>query len=356
MAMDRVRLAIVGCGNIVQLNAPGYLQHPRCDVTVLCDPVRERAELRARQWGLAARISTDYKEVLGDPAVDAVELLTPTYLHAEQIIAGLAAGKHVSCQKPIAISVAEADEIAAAVAKARTTFRVTENFLYYPPIVKAKALLDSGAIGEPSLVRIHTTRAAETVGQSMDLDPEALVWRRDPARNPGGALYDDGVHKYATAEYWIGEFGEISATVGRTADFLHETPSVATWQFKGRDCLGIVDYTLASEMTIRSRYYRADEFFEIHGSRGILWVTRCTGEMLDLPPVVLIRGTETISYQVPMDWRLGFDGAAADFVDGLLEGRQPAQDIHTARRMLQIPLAIYEASRTRRPVAPESMT
>src|SRR6266851_5146410 len=99
--------------------------------------------------------------------------------------------------------------------------------------------------------------------------------------------------------------------------------------------------------------HRADEFFEIHGSRGILWVTRCTGDMLDLPPVVLIRGTETIGYQVPMDWRLGFDGAATDFVDGLLEGRPPAQDARTARRILQVPLAIYEASRTRRPVAPE---
>ena len=61
-------------------------------------------------------------------------------------------------------------------------------------------------------------------------------------------------------------------------------------------------------------------------------MTRCTGEMLDLPPVVLIQGTETTSYQVPMDWRTGFDGAARDFVDGLLEGRQPAQDVHTARR------------------------
>ena len=353
--MDRLRLAIVGCGNIAQLNAPGYVQHPRCDVTVLCDPVRERAELRARQLGLTPRIRTDYAQVLDDPTVDAVELLTPTYLHAEQIVAALAAGKHVSCQKPIAISVAEAGRVVDAAANARTTFRVTENFLYYPPIVKAKELLDAGAIGEPSLVRIHTTRVAEVVGQTMELDPEALVWRRDPARNPGGVLYDDGVHKYATAEYWIGEFGEISATVGRTADALNETPSVATWRFKGRDCLGIIDYTFAPEMTIRSRYYRADEFFEIHGSRGILWVTRCTGEMLDLPPVMLIRGTETISYQVPMDWRLGFDGAAKDFVDGVLDGRQPAQDAETAKRILQVPLAIYESSRTRRPVAPESI-
>src|SRR5499426_4279653 len=276
-------------------------------------------------------------------------------MHAEQIVAALAAGKHVSAQKPLAISIAEAERIAAAVARAKTVFRVTENFLYYPPILKAKELLEAGAIGEPSLVRIHTTRAQKITGQAIELDPEALVWRRDPGRNPGGALYDDGVHKYATAMYWIGDFGEISAIVGGGVDFLQETPSVAHFRFKDRNCLGIIDYTYAPEMPIRSRYYKADEFFEIHGSRGIIWVTRCTGEMLDLPPVVLIRGTETTSYQVPMDWRTGFDGAASDFVDALLADRQPAQDVHAAKRILQVPLAIYEASRTRRPVAPASM-
>ena len=353
--MDKVRLAIVGCGNICQLNAPGYLEHPRCDVVALCDTDPKRAERRARDWGIAPKIYADYAQVLDDPTVDAVELLTPTYLHAEQIVAGLAAGKHISCQKPISVSVAEADRIAEAVAKARTTFRVTENFLYYPPIVKAKELLDAGAIGDPSLVRIHTTRARKIVGQTLQLDPDALIWRRDPGRNPGGALYDDGVHKYATAMYWIGEIGEISAIVGRGSDFLQETPSVATWRFKDRDCLGLIDYTYAPEMTMRSRYYRADEFFEIHGSRGIIWVTRCTGEMLDMPAVMVIRGTETTSYQVPTDWRLGFDGAAVDFVDGLLEGRQPAQDIHAATRMLRVPLAIYEAARTGRTVSPESI-
>jgi predicted dehydrogenase len=353
--MDRIRLAIVGCGNICQLNAPGYLEHPRCDVVALCDTDRTRAERRAREWGLTPRVYTDYARLLEDPGVDALELLTPTYLHAEQIVAALAAGKHVSCQKPLAVSVAEADRIVEAVARARTTFRVTENFLYYPPIVKAKELLDAGAIGEPSLVRIHTTRAREIVGQVLELDPEALVWRRDPSRNPGGALYDDGVHKYATAMFWVGEIGEVSAIVSQGPDFLLEAPSVATWRFKGRDCLGIVDYTYAPDMTIRSRYYRADEFFEIHGSSGVLWVTRCTGEMLDLPPVVLIRGTETTSYQVPMDWRTGFDGAARDFVDGLLEGRQPAQDVHTARKVLKVALAIYEAGRLQRPVSPDAM-
>ena len=353
--MDRVRLAIVGCGNICQLNAPGYLEHERCDVVALCDTDRARAERRAREWGLTPRIYTDYTKLLDDSGVDALELLTPTYLHAEQVIAALAAGKHVSCQKPISISVAEADRIADAVSRARTVFRVTENFLYYLPIVKAKELLDAGVIGEPSLVRIHTTRVRDIVGGAMALDPDALVWRRDPGRNPGGALYDDGVHKYATAMYWIGDIGEISAIVSYGQDFLQEVPSVAHWRFKDRDCLGIIDYTYAPDMPMRSRYYKADEFFEIHGTRGILWVTRCTGEMLDLAPVMLIKGTETTSYQVPMDWRTGFDGAARDFIDGLLEGRQPAQDVQTAKKVLQVPLAIYEANRLRRPVSPDSM-
>ena len=213
--MDRLRLAIVGCGNISRLNAPGYLLHPRCEVVALCDARPERAKRRAAEWGISPRLYSDLAQVLDDPGVDAVELLTPTYLHADQIVAALAAGKHVSCQKPLAITVAEADRIAAAVARARTTFRVTENFLYYPPIVKAKALLGAGAIGEPSLVRIHTTRAQHVTGQAIELDPDALVWRRDPGRNPGGALYDDGVHKYATAALWIGEIGDVSAIVSR---------------------------------------------------------------------------------------------------------------------------------------------
>ena len=354
--MDRVRVAIVGCGNISQLNVPGYVQHPRCEVVALCDTAPERAKRRAAEWSIAPKIYHDYAKVLADPDVDAIELLTPTWLHADQIVAAMNAGKHVSCQKPLTTSVADADRIAAAVARGRTIFRVTENFLYYPPIVKAKELLDAGVIGEPSLVRIHSTRAQHVTGLAIELDPEATVWRRDPARNPGGVLYDDGVHKYATAAYWIGEIGDVSAIVTRQGDFIMETPSVATWRFKGRDCLGIIDYTYASDMVMRSRYARVDEFFEIHGTRGTIWVTRCSGELLDLAPVMVIRGTETASYQVPTDWRLGFDGAAADFVDGVLTGRQPAQDVHAAKRMLQVALAIYEAGRTGRAVAPESIT
>ena len=240
--MDRLRLAIVGCGNISQLNAPGYLQHPRCDVVALCDPRPERAKRRAAEWGITPRLYTDLAQVLDDPAVDAVELLTPTWLHADQIVAALDAGKHVSCQKPLAITVAEADRVAAAVARARTTFRVTENFLYYPPIVKAKALLDAGVIGEPSLVRVHTTRAQRVEG----IRPSTGAGRdgvapRSRAQSGRACSSTTACTSTRTAAYWIGEIGEVSAIVTRGEDFIMETPSVATWRFKDRDCLGIMD-------------------------------------------------------------------------------------------------------------------
>ena len=355
--LDRLRLAIVGCGTISNLNAPGYLRHELCEVTALCDPIRQRAEARARQWGIEPRIYTCYEDVLGDPDVDAVELLTPTYLHSAQIVAGLDAGKHVSCQKPISRTVAETEEVAATVARAGTTFRITENFLYYPPIVKAKEILDAGTIGEPSLVRIRTVRGPRTLGRSeVALEPGAMEWRRDPDANPGGMMYDDGWHKYATAMYWLGDFEKVCGMVTKTDDFVIEAPSVATWKFKDRQCLGVMDYAYAEEMPIRGRYYPSDEFFEIQGSKGSIWVTRCTGEMLDMPPVVLHTGGETVTYQVPSDWIEGFNGSARSFVDCVLQGRQPEMDVQFARKVLQAALAVYEAARTDRSVRPDAMT
>lgn len=353
--MDKVRLAIVGCGTISQLNGPGYLQHEKCDIVALCDPLIERAAQRAQAWGIAPKLYTDYAQVLNDSQVDAVELLTPTHLHAEQIIAALNAAKHVSCQKPIASTMAEVERIARAVATTDRTFRVTENFLYYPPIVKAKSLLDSGAIGEPSMLRIRTVRGTYADTDHLQIEPGALTWRRDPQLHAGGILYDDGWHKYATAMWWLGDIEKVQSIVTKTDDYVLDLPSVVTWKFKHRPCLGVFDYAYAPEMPLRTKYYPADEFFEIQGSRGAIWVTRCTGEMLDMPPVVLFKGTEARHIQVPMDWIEGFNGAAGDFIDAILEDRQPHMDIDFSTKVLQVALAVYAASASEHAVDPTTL-
>ena len=353
--MDRVRMGIVGCGNISQLNLRGYVQHPRAEIVALCDVDEQRARRRAEQFSIQPRIYTEYLALLDDDEVDAIELLTPTYQHAEQIIAALTKGKHVSCQKPITTDLARVDQIAAAVSKSTKTFRVTENFYYYPPILKAKSLLDEGAIGQPSMVRIHTSRAAKLTHLAVERNADAQAWRSDPTRNPGGVLFDDAVHKYATAMLWVDDIDQVSAMVTQSDDFINEMPSAVICRFKSTSCIGIIDYSYHSKMMLRGRYVMADELFEIHGESGTIWVTRCQGELHNMPPVMLMDGQRTIEFDVASDYALSFDGAAYDFVDSLLEGRQPKQDLDTARKVLQIPFAIYESARSGRTVATDSM-
>lgn len=353
--MDKVRLAIVGCGTISQLNAPGYLAHKNCEVVALCDPVRERAEGRAQEWGIDPRIHTDYSDVLNDSNVDAVELLTPTPLHPDQIISGLDAGKHVSCQKPAAGTLDEMRAIADAASGADTFFRTTENFLYYPPIVKARELIRDGVLGDISMVRIRTLRGGGSES-AIPITEGAYVWRQDRERNLGGHMYDDGWHKVSTAMWWGGSVEKVSAIITRTDNFIQEIPSVATWKYTDKDCLAVFEYASASEMPIRSRYYPSDEFMEVIGSKGVLWVTRCTGEMLDMPPLVLHLGNETVSYQMPMDWIESFNGAAADFVEGILEGRQPMMDAEFSDEVLRAIIAMYRSSDSGEWVVPAELS
>ena len=84
--MDRVRIGIVGTGNIAPMNVRGYLDHPRCDVVAVCDPRREKAERMAAEWGVE-RVYDSLDALLADDEIDAVEILTPTFLHHEHVIA-----------------------------------------------------------------------------------------------------------------------------------------------------------------------------------------------------------------------------------------------------------------------------
>ena len=154
-ASGRVRIGVVGAGNIASLNVAGYLEDERCDVVAVCDPRAPRAADAAEAWG-AASWYTELDELLADPDVDAVEILTPTYLHLDHVLAAIAAGKHVSCQKPLANTVADAWAMGLAADRAGVVLRVSECFRHYPPLELAKRLIGEGAIGRPNHLRMHT--------------------------------------------------------------------------------------------------------------------------------------------------------------------------------------------------------
>jgi len=126
--MAELRVGIVGCGRIADLHALGYQGRADARIAAVCDTRAGAARDKARAWGVD-KVYTDYARLLADPEIDLVELLVPHHLHADMTVQACRAGKHVSVQKPMALSLAEAYLMIAAAREARVSLRVFENFV-----------------------------------------------------------------------------------------------------------------------------------------------------------------------------------------------------------------------------------
>jgi predicted dehydrogenase len=356
--MDRVRLGVLGAGNIAAMNVRGYLEDPRCDVVAVCDTDEEIGRQAVKEWG-AESFYADLNAMLADDSIDAVEVLTPTHLHHDHVIAALEAGKHVSVQKPVANSVEDALDMEAAAQRSGRTLRISECFVHYPPLELAKRLVADGAIGKPTSLRIRTLVGQTDSAFQAALRPEGYGWRMDK-RSPGGHLFDDMVHKYAMA-LWLLDLDITSVqAVVRRRDLFFE-PCAVIFEYEDPDVLGMMEVQYSPNFYMRSAYYGADEFFEITGDEGQLWVTRATGEMLDLAPVMLFTGTpqerKTTEFtDIDADWGAGFVRSSQHFVSALIEGTSAAMSAAEATDVLRLCFAVYEAGATRTPVDPRTIT
>jgi predicted dehydrogenase len=295
-------------------------------------------------------------DLLRDGDVDAVELLSPTPLHAPHAIAALEAGVHVSCQKPIANSVRDARTMVDAANAAGRVLRVTEHCCHYPPLRKARDLIRAGAIGTPTVVRIKTVVGRTDSRFQAALDPAGYVWRFNED-SPGGHLFDDVMHKYAMALWLVDEDVRSVQAVVRQGPLFFEAPTAALWEYAREDLLGLMEVSYAPDMFIRSNHYGADEFFEIQGTRGFIWVTRLCGQLHDLPALMLYEedGRRTEFADLDPSYEGSFRRAAGDFVDALLAGSDPDLDPEMAIKALQLCFAVYQASNEQRAIDPATI-
>ncbi|MBI4515732.1 MAG: Gfo/Idh/MocA family oxidoreductase [Deltaproteobacteria bacterium] len=351
--VERVRVGFIGCGQISGLQALGYLDHPHAEIFAVCDRDAALAASRAQQWR-ARKVYTEITELLGDADVNAVEIALPHHLHRDAAVAALQAGKHVSLQKPPTLTLAELDDIAEAAKTAGRTLRVLENFMYYPPHVKAKELVDEGVIGTPLSVRIKT--AAGRLDDGWRVPTSAQRWRMNPELCGGGpTCFDHGYHCYNMGRFFIPEAVErVHAWIHVNRfgdDAFYDGPALISWKYAGVPKFGSWEVIASIGMRVRSHYYASDDRMEIHGSEGIIWINRCTGFLLDEPALVLYRDGETRAWHdIPTDWAESFRLGGHDFIDALIEGRQPAQDAHEASETLRFALAANLAARTGREV------
>jgi predicted dehydrogenase len=357
-----IHVAIVGCGRISDLHRLGYRGREDARIVAVCDTKGRRAREKANDWGVA-KVYTEYAELLADPEIDLVELLVPHHLHAEMTVAACQMGKHVSVQKPMALTASEADGMIAAAERSGVVLRVYENWVFYPPHVRAKEMIEAGEIGEPQMIRIHVGTGKSETEWKVPLS--AWLWRINESKCGGGPLiFDHGYHLFSLASYLMGRVERVYAWMDRSpvgggiprrvAEV--DAPATIMFQFKSPRRYGVLDFTHTPDMVLDSIYYADDNRVEIIGERGILLVNRCTARTLDLPPLMLFRDGKTTAVPVErIEWHDSFIDCTHHLIDVLRDGRQPRLDGPTGRAVLQFSLAAHISAREGREVRPDEV-
>jgi len=345
--MKKIRIGIIGAGRISDLHGEGYRHCPEARIYAVCDRDGTLAASRAARWG-ADKSCTDYREILNDPDVDAVDILTPHDLHEKMVIQALEAGKHVAVQKPVTVDLKSADRMIAAAEKSGRIFKVSENYIFYPPIRKAAELIKEGIIGEPQNIRINLIGAGSG---GWEIPDSAWAWRmKEFVESRGMETFDHGHHLWSTVWFLMGSFREVSAWIDNTQGMI-DAPAVVMWKHDTPGRYGTCTFSYANGLTMPSDYYANDEWIDITGSRGIIRINRCTGHLVEGPVLSWYDGTRwTHDETTPSDWQEGFTGAMKNFIGSILGREEPGLSGPQAREILAFNLAVQRSSDLQRSV------
>jgi len=354
--MEKLKVGIIGTGIIFDLNILGYLNRHDVEITCLCNRTVEKAKQKIDRFTLKKNlpIYSDYKEMLNKEKLDLVEILLPHHIHADATIyAAQKKVKGISVQKPMALTLEEADNMIDACKKSGSILSIYENFIFAPHIVKAKELLDNDYIGDPSSIRIKTAIGAKG---GWKIPESAKMWRKDPKKIGGGhdgspILFDNGWHAFSLARWFFEE--EIERVFAWTGNYRGiDAPAYVMFKYKQSKehvvpQYGNMEFTLLPEMNFSdSKYYPVDEFIEIIGSRGIMKINQCTSignKMSDsdiFPPIVIIRDGKVETYKdFKKDWKYSFINATNYFIDVVKQNKEPILSGKQARSILKFNLA-----------------
>ena len=211
--MDRVGWGLVGCGDIARKRvAPALRDLDNCELVAVSRADAARAESFASEFG-AKRWHSDWHELVRDSEVEAVYIATPVHLHAEQAVAAAEAGKHVLCEKPMALTVAECERMNAAADANGVLLGVAYYRRFYPAVERVREMLESGEIGVPVVAQVN---AFQRFAPAPD---HTRRWLLDKRQSGGGPMFDFGCHRI---ELFLNLFGDVKAVKALAGNVLFE--------------------------------------------------------------------------------------------------------------------------------------
>lgn len=195
------QIGIIGCGKITQVrHLPEYAANQHVKIAGLYDLNIERTRKLAEQYGAKAYMS--YEEMLEDKSIDAVSVCVANHVHAEITIAALKAGKHVLCEKPMAMSLEECEAMVAAAKEAGKFLMIGHNQRLAKAHARARQLIEEGAIGD---IITFKTNFAHSGPETWSIDPGKDVWFFDKKKAVMGAMADLGIHKTDLIQFLTGQ-------------------------------------------------------------------------------------------------------------------------------------------------------
>jgi len=321
------RVAIVGCGLIGQKRARA-LGDAR--VTACCDAAGERAESLARAHQAAACV--DWRDAVRREDVDVVIVATTNDVLAPIALAAIEAGKHVLVEKPAARSAAEIEPLIEAAERKDVRVRVGFNHRYHPALLKAREIVDSGALGDLMFIRARYGHGGR-VGYEKE-------WRADREKSGGGELIDQGVHVIDLAGWFLGDFTKVDGFA-----------STYFWEMPVDDNAFLLLRTAgdrAAFLHVSCTEWKNLFSFEIYGRTGKLQIDGLGGsygtERLTFYRMLPEMGPpETTAWEYPREDR-SWQAEFREFVDDIAMKRTPSAGLREARAALQVVQKIYEAS------------
>ena len=333
--MRPVGVGIIGSQFISTIHAEALRAYPHAEIRAVASPTPGHAQAFAERLAIPHHL-TDYKKMLAMPEIDMVVVGVPNDLHHRITLDAAAAGKHVVMEKPFCLNLAQADEMIAACRQAKVKLMYAEELCFVPKYVRLKQLLESGALGKPTLVK-----------QSEKHDGPHAPHFWDVERSGGGVMMDMGCHGIEFFRWIYADMG----TYVHGDKTRGEDNAILILEFEG----GVT--AMAEESW--TKMGGMDDRAEVHGSQGVAYADLLHGNAIETYSaggydyaVEKAGSTKGWSFTIYEEaWNYGFHGEMAHFVDCVQNDRKPLVTGEDGRAVLEVIFAAYESAREGRKVA-----
>jgi myo-inositol 2-dehydrogenase/D-chiro-inositol 1-dehydrogenase len=342
MSEAKVRVGLLGAGFVAGVHVEAFREVRGAEITAVYSRTAARAEAFARAHGIP-RWTDDWRSVVAGRDVDAVLVLLPNYLHAEVTLAAAAEGKHVIVEKPLCLTLSEAEAMIAACRRAGVLLGYAEQLCFAPKYERLRQLAQEGAFG-----RVYHLRQSE-----KHSGPHA-EWFWDVRRSGGGALMDMGCHAFGWFRWFLGPtFRPVEVLcrldthvhAGRTLGEDHAVTIVTFEDDQGRRVTAQAEESWAKPGGM-------DDRAEVYGSGGVGYadlfqggsalVYSESGYGYALEKAGTTRGW---TFALPEEvHQQGYPHEMQHFVDCIREGRTPVQTGEDGRAVLEMLLAAYASA------------